>query len=55
MSGKPFFGTIADAPYRSLKFDRGRMVRLVDQTTGASNVDVHINYINVVRISRDRF
>jgi mannose-6-phosphate isomerase-like protein (cupin superfamily) len=44
---KPFFGTIAGAPQRSLKFERGRMTRLVDQTTGASNVDVHINVINV--------
>jgi mannose-6-phosphate isomerase-like protein (cupin superfamily) len=47
MSGKPFFGNISDAPKRSLKFERGTATRLVDQTTGASNVDVHINHINV--------
>jgi mannose-6-phosphate isomerase-like protein (cupin superfamily) len=47
MVAKAFFGKIGDAPTRSLKFDRGIMTRLVDQANGASNVDVHINTINI--------
>ncbi|MCG8505524.1 MAG: cupin domain-containing protein [Sphingomonadales bacterium] len=43
---KPFFIKIDDAPTGKLKFDRGWTRRLVNENTGAKNVDVHINHIN---------
>lgn len=38
---------LADAPDRPMRFDRGTQVRLVGPSTGAQNVDVHINELNV--------
>jgi mannose-6-phosphate isomerase-like protein (cupin superfamily) len=44
---KAFFTTIADAPSRGLNLNRGTSVMLVNERTGATNVDVHLNHINV--------
>lgn len=44
---KAFFTKIGEAPSRGLKFERGRSVMLVNEQTGATNVDVHINHINI--------
>ena len=44
--GKPFFVRIDDAPVGKLKHDRGFSQRLINESTGARLVDVHINHIN---------
>jgi mannose-6-phosphate isomerase-like protein (cupin superfamily) len=44
----PFFRTtVSDAPLRMLDRERGISHMLVNQTTGAANVDVHINELKV--------
>lgn len=49
MSGKPkgtaVFVTAATAPTKSLRYDRGTHVRLVDEGIGALKVDLHINVL----------
>lgn len=42
-----FFTKIAGAPSRDLNLGRGTLAMLVDERTGAHNVDVHINTINI--------
>jgi mannose-6-phosphate isomerase-like protein (cupin superfamily) len=46
MTRKPFFTRIADAPVREMAHGRGRSVQLVNESTGAQAVDVHVNHIN---------
>ncbi len=45
--GEPYFTKISEAPSRGLNLDRGKSVMLINDKTGAANVDVHINHINV--------
>jgi len=48
MPAAKFFRTRIDtAPTRKLKYDRGTVFQLVNAGTGARNVDVHLNHINV--------
>lgn len=42
-----FFTKISGAPSRGLNLGRGTLAMLVDERTGAHNVDVHINTINI--------
>lgn len=39
--------SVAAAPNRPMRFDRGTQVRLVNPDVGAEKVDVHINELNV--------
>jgi uncharacterized cupin superfamily protein len=43
--GKAVFVTEASAPTKTLRYDRGTHVRLVDEGVGASKVDLHINVL----------
>jgi mannose-6-phosphate isomerase-like protein (cupin superfamily) len=36
---------IAEAPRRTMRYDRGVMIQLVDERLGARNVDVHVNVL----------
>lgn len=44
---RPLVFSLEDAPRRPLRFDRGTMIRLFGEETGARNLDFHINVINV--------
>jgi mannose-6-phosphate isomerase-like protein (cupin superfamily) len=43
--GKAVFVTAATAPTKSLRYDRGTHIRLVDEGVGALKVDLHINVL----------
>jgi mannose-6-phosphate isomerase-like protein (cupin superfamily) len=43
---KPFFTKISEAPIREMALGRGRSIQLVNEETGARNLDVHVNEIN---------
>jgi len=47
MTSRFFTTKVGEAPLRMLGLDRGISHMLVNQTTGASNVDVHINELKV--------
>jgi mannose-6-phosphate isomerase-like protein (cupin superfamily) len=38
---------LKDAPVRTMRLDRGVQLRLFGEETGACNVDVHINVLNI--------
>jgi quercetin dioxygenase-like cupin family protein len=44
---EPLIFNLADAPTRPMRYDRGTQIRLFGEETGARNIDVHINVINV--------
>ena len=43
---KPFFTNINEAPTRQMKLGRGTGIKLINEETGSSKVDVHLNTIN---------
>jgi mannose-6-phosphate isomerase-like protein (cupin superfamily) len=47
MPSEPIIFNLRDAPTRPMRYDRGTQIRLFGEETGAANVDVHINVINV--------
>jgi mannose-6-phosphate isomerase-like protein (cupin superfamily) len=44
---EPIVFNLSDAPTRPMRYDRGTQIRLFGEETGARNIDVHINVINV--------
>lgn len=46
-AGKALVFNLADAPRHPMRWDRGTQIRLFGEETGARQVDVHINVINV--------
>jgi mannose-6-phosphate isomerase-like protein (cupin superfamily) len=46
-SREALFLNLSDAPRRPMRFDRGTQIALVGEDTGARQVDVHINVLNV--------
>jgi mannose-6-phosphate isomerase-like protein (cupin superfamily) len=44
---EPIVFNLADAPTRPMRWDRGTQIRLFGEETGARNIDVHINIIDV--------
>jgi mannose-6-phosphate isomerase-like protein (cupin superfamily) len=44
---EPIVFNLADAPTRRMRWDRGTQIRLFGEETGARNIDVHINVIDV--------
>ncbi len=44
---EPVLFNLKDAPTRGMRWDRGTQVRLFNEDTGAQNLDVHINILNI--------